>query len=104
MTGDNVAARVWFHRCRSMAWMTVGALSFPLGWANQIVLVWVASLYANVASDWAAAEAADDRKITRRLDGIERLLRSRASRVRPARVVAVRRPRRMRSSRPAGRG
>jgi hypothetical protein len=55
--------RVWFHRSRSIAWMVVGALSFPFGWAHSIVLVWIASLYANVASDWSASEAADDRAV-----------------------------------------
>jgi len=68
--------RIWFHRSRSIAWALVGALSFPLGWANSIVLVWIASLYANVASDWAASEAADDREVLERLDRIEDLLRS----------------------------
>lgn len=71
------ARRVWFHRSRSIAWMIVGVLSFPLGWANSIVLVWIASLYANVASDWSASEAADDRAVIERLDRIEALLLAR---------------------------
>ncbi len=63
--------RVWFHRSRAIIWVIVGALSFPLGWANSVVLVWIASLYANVSTDAGAAEAADDRAITDRLDRME---------------------------------
>lgn len=60
-------AVVWFHRSRALGWVIVGALSFPLGWANSVVLVWIASVYANVFTDWGAAEAADDRRV---LDGL----------------------------------
>lgn len=66
--------KVWFHRSRAVVWMIVGALSFPLGWANSVALVWVASLYANVVTDIGAAEAADDRTILARLDRLEELL------------------------------
>lgn len=66
--------KVWFHRSRAILWAIVGALSFPMGWANSVTLVWVASLYANVATDWGSAEAADDRQVLQRLDEIlERL-------------------------------
>lgn len=54
---------VWLHRSRAAAWAALGALSFPLGWANSVVLVWIASVYANVVSDWGAGEAADDRRV-----------------------------------------
>ncbi len=67
--------KVWFHRSRALAWIIVGAVSFPLGWANSVVLVWIASVYANTISDWTAGEAADDRAILERLDRIEQLLR-----------------------------
>lgn len=61
-------AKVWFHRSRAVLWALIGAVSFLLGWQNSVVLVWVASVYANVVSDWGAAEAADDRKVLQRLD------------------------------------
>lgn len=63
--------KVWFARSRAAAWAVVGALSFPLGWANSVVLVWIASVYANVASEMATGEAADDKALTDRLDRIE---------------------------------
>lgn len=63
--------RVWFHRGRAIAWAAFGVLSFLTGWANSIALVWFASVYANVVSDWTAGEAADDREITVRLDAID---------------------------------
>lgn len=66
--------RVAFHRARALAWLAVGAASFPLGWADSVPLVWAASLYANVVSDWGAGEAADDRAVTDRLDRIEQRL------------------------------
>ncbi len=67
--------KVWFHRSRALAWIIVGAVSFPLAWANSVALVWIASVYANTISDWTAGEAADDRVILERLDRIEQLLR-----------------------------
>lgn len=60
--------RVWFHRARAVAWAIVGTLSFPLGWANSVVLVWIASLYANISTDWGAAEAADDTDLRREIE------------------------------------
>lgn len=66
--------RVWFHRSRAIAWAVVGVLSFVFGWADSIVLVWVASLYANVASDWSASEAADDSAVLEALQRVEQRL------------------------------
>lgn len=63
--------RVWFHRSRAAAWVLVGAASFPLGLANNIALVWLASVYANTVSDWGAAEAADDTELLARLDAAD---------------------------------
>ena len=65
--------RVWFHRTRAIAWVliTLAALRW---WPHSIAYVIIASGYANVVSDWAAGEAADDREILRRLDRIERRL------------------------------
>jgi hypothetical protein len=55
--------RVRLARLRAIAWAVVGIVSFPLGWANSVVLVWIASVYANVASEVAAGEAADDEAV-----------------------------------------
>ncbi len=63
--------RVWFHRGRAIAWVLFGAWSFVTGWADSIALVWFASVYANVISDWTAGEAADDREVMARLDAID---------------------------------
>jgi hypothetical protein len=67
-------AKVWFHRSRAIAWLIVGAVTFALGLADSVALVWMASVYANAVSDWGAAEAADDRAIHERLDRIEQML------------------------------
>lgn len=63
-----IRRRVWFHRCSSILWAIFGLVSFALGWQSAIALVWTASVYANVKSDWAAGEAADDRLLIERLD------------------------------------
>jgi hypothetical protein len=62
---------VWFARVRAILWVVVGLVSFPLGWASSVVLVWIASVYANVAGEMATGEAADDKAVTDRLDRIE---------------------------------
>jgi hypothetical protein len=65
-----VRHRVWFARLRAYAWLAVGIASIPLGLESSVPLVWAASVYANVASELAAAQAADDRKV---LDAIKEL-------------------------------
>lgn len=62
--------RVWFHRGRAVLWAVFGGVSFMTGWANNIALVWFASIYANIVSDWGAGEAADDTEVLERLDAI----------------------------------
>lgn len=62
--------RVWFARARALVWVILGVVSFPLGWANSVVLVWMASVYANVESGIASSEAADDSKIMLKLKAI----------------------------------
>lgn len=59
----NVAVKVWFHRTRAAVWVIAGIASFPLGWADSVAVVWIASVYANVISDFGAGEAADDRRV-----------------------------------------
>lgn len=67
--------RVWFARLRAALWIILGVVSFPLGWANSVVLVWIASVYANVESGIASSEAADNTEVLERLDRIEAILR-----------------------------
>lgn len=55
--------RVWFHRYRSIAWMIIAVVAWPFGWVYSVAFVSMASLYANIASDWSNSEAADDREI-----------------------------------------
>jgi len=54
---------VWFNRATAVLWIIGGIAAFPLGWSTSVALVWVASVWANVKSDWATAEAADDSEI-----------------------------------------
>jgi len=42
-----------------------------LWWREALWFVIVASVYANVMSDWGAGEAADDRQVLDRLDELE---------------------------------
>lgn len=62
--------RVWFHRISALIWL---ALLIPalLWWSESLWFVIMASVYANVKSDWGAAEAADDRALHERLARIE---------------------------------
>lgn len=63
--------KVWFHRSRAVAWGFVGIASFVFNFTNSVMLVWIASLYANVVSDISAAEAADDRETIKLLKDIK---------------------------------
>ncbi len=63
--------KVWFNRISALAWVILGAVSFPLGWADSVALVWLASVYANVKTDIGTAEAADDRAVCERLERVE---------------------------------
>lgn len=68
--------RVWFHRARAAGWIIAGAAAL-IWWRDSIVFVIVASVYANVISDWTAAEAADDSAVLERLKHIEAKIGSR---------------------------
>lgn len=77
----STSGKVHFGRIRAMVWIAIGLASFPLGWANSVVLVWIASFYANAESGFATAEGADDRDVIaklndhqKQLDRIENLL------------------------------
>lgn len=63
-------SKVWFHRIRAGIWLLIGIASFPLGWASNVAVVWAASVYANVVSDWGASEAADDRELVDGINGL----------------------------------
>lgn len=63
---------VAFHRGRAVAWAVAGVAAFALDLQDSVALVFVASIYANVVSDWGAGEAADDHRILDRLDALER--------------------------------
>ena len=63
--------RVRFARLRALIWVALGVVSFPLGWANSVVLVWIASVYANVESGIAAGEAADNQEVMKQLARME---------------------------------
>lgn len=67
-------ARVRFARLRALAWLVVGAVSFPLGWADSVVLVWIASVYANAVGEVGAAEAADDKVVLDELAALRQRL------------------------------
>lgn len=67
--------KVWFHRSRAIVWGVLGVISFALGWQNSVALVWAASLYANISTDWGAAEAADDRELLVELQRIRQAQR-----------------------------
>ncbi len=86
--------KIWTHRILASVW---AALAVPgtLWWPNSVLFVIIASVYANVASELAAAEAADDRDLADRLDHIEQMLRG-GRRMRAAAPAPIRRPRRMR--------
>lgn len=69
--------RVRLARFRALFWAALGVLSFPLGWASSVVLVWIASVYANVESGWGSGEAADDTAVTAQLDTIKAIMTDR---------------------------
>lgn len=60
---------IFFHRASAIVWALLLAPSL-IFWPESVAFVIVASVYANVKSDWGAAEAADDRELQR---AVERL-------------------------------
>jgi hypothetical protein len=64
--------KVLINKLSAVGWAALGLVSFLLGWQNSVALVWLASVYANVKTDWGTAEAADDRAVVVRLERIER--------------------------------
>lgn len=62
--------RVWFARLRAAIW-TASIIPAVLWWHNSVLFVIVASIYANVESGIAAAEAADDSHVLKQLVKLE---------------------------------
>jgi hypothetical protein len=69
-------ARVWFHRISAIVWLALTPAAL-IWWPNSVAFVIIASIYANVKSDWGAAEAADNRELREQLDRIEQQLQQR---------------------------
>lgn len=70
--------RVLFNRGSAVLWVIAGVLAFPLGWAYSVAFVTVASIYANVKTDWGTAEAADDSKVLEAIAELRREVRESA--------------------------
>lgn len=66
--------RVRFARLRAIIWAVIGVVSIPTGWMSSVVAVWMASVYANVESGIAAAEAADDEAILAEVRALRRVV------------------------------
>jgi hypothetical protein len=63
-----------FNLLRALVWLGTIPIAYFAGWIYSVAFVAVCSLYANVASDFAAWRADRNLKIERRLDDIERKL------------------------------
>lgn len=67
---------VWFNRASGLAWVVLGIAAIPLGWANSVLLVWLASAYANAKTDWGAADASKADKILEAISELRKEVRS----------------------------
>jgi hypothetical protein len=68
-----------FNLLRALVWVGVIPVAYFMGWVYSVAFVAVCSLYANVASDFAAWRADRNVKIERKLDEIYRLLEERGA-------------------------
>lgn len=59
-----------FSLLRVLVWLAVLPLSYAFSWLESVTFVALASIYANLASDYASYRADSNRKIERRLDVI----------------------------------
>jgi hypothetical protein len=80
--------------------VVIGALSFPLGFSDNIAIVWLASVYANVVSDLGAGEAADDSAVLAKLEQLRVAGISRGRRMQPAMPPTMLPTRRRRAASP----
>jgi hypothetical protein len=74
----SVNRAVWFNRISAVLWVVAGIISFPLGWANNVVLVWLASVYANVKTDWGTAAAENNEEVLRAIAELTKEVRANA--------------------------
>jgi len=65
-----VKHRVTFHRISAATWALLLIPSL-IWWRDSVTFVIIASIYANIKSDWGAAEAADEHEVLQRLARIE---------------------------------
>jgi hypothetical protein len=69
---------VWFNRLCALGWAVAGVLSFPLGWAYSVAFVTIASIYANVKTDWGAGAAEDDSQVLEAIANLREEMRANA--------------------------
>lgn len=67
--------RVWFNRLSAIGWAVAGVAAFPLGWAQTVAFVTVASIYANVKTDWGTAESAKAADLAKEVKEIKAMLK-----------------------------
>jgi hypothetical protein len=65
--------KVWIHRSATFVCILL-AIPAVLWWKDSILFVILLSLATQAYTSWSAAEAADDRTVSDRLDRIEALL------------------------------
>lgn len=64
----------FFSLFRVAVWLAVLPLSYVFGWLESVTFVALVSIYANLASDYAAFRADSNRKIEAALQRIEEKL------------------------------
>lgn len=73
-----VSKSVWFNRISAILWVLAGIAAFPLGWAYSVAFVTIASIYANVKTDWGTAEAADNAEVLKAIAELRKEVRAHA--------------------------
>lgn len=63
-----------FSASRVVFWICLTGIAFFAGWLASVTFVAACSLYANIASDFAAFRSDRNAEVLKRLDKIERLL------------------------------
>lgn len=67
--------KVLFHKIRAVCWVIIAPIAL-IWFPDSVAFVIIVSCYANVVSDWGAAEAANDTEIIDRLDRLERAVKA----------------------------
>jgi hypothetical protein len=73
LTDKQLPAKVKFNRISAVVWLILLPFSLWL-WPQSVAFVIIASVYANIKSDWGIAEAADDTKVIKLIKYVIRLL------------------------------